>query len=75
MLLAVETDYRKWEQEFFGYLPGFEAVGAVNDPHAFVINLVKAKLSSMTPAMMESFQNVAADVLAEEFDDSEGESG
>lgn len=58
-------------QEFFGAYPGFEAIGAFNDPNKFVIDLVKKKMSSMTAPMLETFRESATYVLREEFGDED----
>lgn len=60
------------QQEFFGSYPGFEGIGAFNDPNKFVIDLVKKKLSSMRTPMLDAMQAAAKAVLQEEFGDSQG---
>lgn len=59
-------------QEFMGAYPGFEGIGAFNDPNRFVIDLVKKKMSSLTAPTLSTFYEEAIAVLDEEFGDSKG---
>ena len=54
-------------QDFFGDYPGFEAIGAFNDPNHFVIDLVKNRMSQITQSMLDTFDTHARSFLDRSF--------
>lgn len=57
-------------QDFFGDYPGFEAIGAFNDPNHFVIDLVKKRMSQISQSMLDTFDDHSTKFLEENFGDS-----
>lgn len=56
-------------QDFFGDYPGFEAIGAFNDPNHFVIDLVKKRMSQLSQSMLDTFDTHASLFLDVNFGD------
>ncbi|MCJ1476406.1 hypothetical protein MMC13_005072 [Lambiella insularis] len=56
-------------QDFFGDYPGFEAIGAFNDPNHFVIDLVKKRMSQITQVMLDTFESQADKILKDNVGD------
>lgn len=57
-------------QDFFGNYPGFEAIGAFNDPNHFVIDLVKKRMSQTSQSMLDVFDIHSPKFIHDNFGDS-----